>query len=37
MDDQQKNLQIDENMQNDADEKDSESDAGNPGSRVNPQ
>lgn len=36
MDEQQKNLQIDESI-NDDEEGDSDSDAGNPGSRVNPQ
>lgn len=36
MDEQQKNLQIDESMQNDSDETDNE-DTGTPGNRVNPQ
>jgi outer membrane protein OmpA-like peptidoglycan-associated protein len=37
MDDQQKNLQIDESVNEDDGEPDTESDAGTPGSRVNPQ
>jgi hypothetical protein len=36
MDEQQRNLQIDESMQDES-ENDNESDAGTPGSRVNPQ